>query len=203
MSATASISADRANWMPSASQFVVDDRYLTNPLGIRGGNALFQNTGILNIPDCVCIECGGRNKMSVKWVLVGEVQNHFDNGYRVIPEECWKNDFNGNKPMVATSPSRRFKDGACVRESGMAESIAMWTVCSNKARIDRLKAEAFQAQMDGRPSANRGAVNQDNSTVEDSNALRNRGITPEDDVHMSDGGKRRPLQISVPGLSPG
>ncbi len=190
--------------LPKAEEFFVNDNCINVPLGSRSNRV--ANTSVANVPNCVCTVCGGRNKMYVTWVRQQNVSRFYEQGYRTVPEYCFDNAFNNGRPMVPSSPSRRIKDGCMVKESGFAEQVLMWTLCSNRERLNRLDDENARNQLEGRQSR-RGIAGQDEQSIADSNALTDRGIFPEDDIHISQPvvrREKRPLQVSVPGLpSPG
>jgi hypothetical protein len=183
--------------MPKAEDFVCSPLLKSSPLGAVNAYAP-DCTFIYNMIQCTCPECGGKNKMEVYWPYPSSLMNYAEQGIRPIPEECFKNGWNGGKPLIPAEPNVAFKNGYLVREPGGCETVACWTTCSNHARLMGNRSRVARLRIEGETAKGLGVA--DGVTNLD-NQFKKQNIMPFTEEEIISGGQRipkQPLNIQLP-----
>jgi hypothetical protein len=185
-------------YMPKCEDFLGNPLLKSAPLGAVNAYAP-DCTFIYNVPPCPCPECGGKNQMAIYWPYPASLMEMAEQGIKPIPEDCFKRDWNGGKPLIPAEPNVAFKNGYLVREPGGCETVACWTLCSNQRRLMTNMSNIARARLEGEVVKGEG-VKTDGSNALDKAFIKQNVGAYEEEMIVINGipTPKKPFDLKLP-----
>jgi len=188
----------------TASDFICNESVRNAAIGGYNPNRN-DVTVVLNIPVCVCDDCGGRNKMVCSWPYKADLADRILQGIKPVPAECFENNFNGGYPVTPTRTNFRVVGGLGIADPGGCETVLCWTTCSNSLRLRQNEARIAGLQLKGIPDRGPSVIPSDEKSHQA--YMKQKGFEPIDEFEQetikNEGGPRKirnknPMELSLP-----